>query len=71
MLQFGLTHFSWNPLDIYLADIVKASVPLLRLSVRRSESCLRQQKWTLGGPLHRRCPNDPKQDMSGRPAHDR
>ena len=22
------------------------------------------------GPLHRRCPNDPKQDVRGRPAHD-
>ena len=21
-------------------------------------------------PLHRRCPNDPEQDVSGRPAHD-
>ena len=32
---------------------------LLRLLLNRFESQSQQRKWTLGGPLHRRCPTDP------------
>ena len=55
-----------------MADIIETlalAVQIVAAWVRvPAEAATKMGLWDC--PLHRRCPNDPKQDVSGRPAHD-
>ena len=68
-IRWKLAELSNNGVAVW-PMLLRRPHSLLRLPLCRFDSRPQQRKWTLGGPLHRRCPNDPRQDMSGRPAHD-
>ena len=53
-----------------MADVVEALVPLVEIATEQVRILAPATKWTLGGPLYRVCSKDPRQDISGRQAHD-